>query len=327
MIRTRMSVFLALGAVAALSVAGCSSSGGKQANQGTGVNSTPMTIAMVTHAQPGDTFWDLIRQGAQDAAAKDNVKLVYSADPQAQNQATLVQNAIDQKVDGLAVTMSTPDAIMPEVQKAHAAGIPVDGFNAGIDQWKQAGLLDYFGSDETIAGTQFGQRLNQIGAKHALCVIQQQGQVQLEDRCAGVKKGFTNGPVDTLYVNGQSMPDVQTSITSKLQQDPSIDQVVTLGAQEGLTAIQSVGQAGSHAKVATFDTNKQAVQAIKDGQLEWAVDQQPYLQGYEAVDSLWLYKHNGDIFGGNSQPVLTGPYFIDKSDIDSVSAFVAKGSR
>ena len=92
MIRSRLSVGVALVAAAALAVAGCSSQGGKQQSSDTGTGATaPMTVAMITHAQPGDTFWDLVRQGAKDAAAKCNVKLVYSSDPSASQQATLVQ--------------------------------------------------------------------------------------------------------------------------------------------------------------------------------------------------------------------------------------------
>ncbi|MEU2283457.1 sugar ABC transporter substrate-binding protein [Streptomyces sp. NPDC013178] len=317
----------------ALLATGCSSSsGGKKSEEGgaaasAGKATTPrMTVAMVTHASPGDTFWDLIRKGAEAAAAKDNIKLVYSSDPSAGNQANLVQNAIDQKVDGIALTAAKPDAMKDVVAKATAAGIPVVGFNSGVDDWKELGMLEYFGQDENIAGQAFGERLNQLGAKHALCVIQEQGQVALEARCAGLKKGFS-GKTDILYVNGTDMPSVKSTITAKLKQDSSIDQVVTLGAPIALTAVQSLSDAGSKAKVATFDLNKDLVKAVQDGTVEFAVDQQPYLQGYLAVDSLWLYKTNGNFSGGGTAPVLTGPAFITKDNADSVAEFAAKGTR
>ncbi|MFF5301953.1 sugar ABC transporter substrate-binding protein [Streptomyces sp. NPDC013161] len=317
----------------ALFAAGCSSSSGgkKSTDQGAAVSAgkatTPrMTVAMVTHAAPGDTFWDLVRKGAQAAAAKDNVKLVYSSDPSAGNQANLVQNAIDQKVDGIALTAAKPDAMKDVVAKAKSAGIPVVGFNSGVSDWKKLGMLEYFGQDENIAGQAFGQRLNSLGAKHALCVVQEQGQVALEARCAGLKKGFS-GKTDILYVNGTDMPSVKSTITAKLSQDSSIDQVVTLGAPIALTAIQSLSDSGSKAKVATFDLNQQLVKAVQDGSVEFAVDQQPYLQGYLAVDSLWLYKTNGNFSGGGTAPVLTGPAFITKDNVDAVAKFAANGTR
>ncbi|MFE2970375.1 sugar ABC transporter substrate-binding protein [Streptomyces sp. NPDC059340] len=331
--RSRRIVPVVAVAAAALFVAGCtSSSGGKQAEESgnavsAGKAGTPrMTVAMVTHAAPGDTFWDTIRKGAEAAAAKDNVKLIYSSDPSGPNQSNLVQNAIDQKVDGIAVTLAKPDAMKAVVAKAEQAGIPVVGFNTGVRDWKGQGLLEYFGQDESIAGEAFGRRLNEAGAKHTVCVIMEQGQVALEARCAGVKKTF-EGKTDILYVNGTDMPSVKSTITAKLRQDSSIDYVTTLGAPFAMTAIQSIADAGTKTKLATFDLNKDAVGAIKSGKIQWAIDQQPYLQGYLSVDSLWLYKTNGNYSGGGEAPVLTGPAFVDKSNVDKIAEFAAKGTR
>jgi ABC-type sugar transport system substrate-binding protein len=320
--RTSACVALIVSAFAALTA--CSSQNGRHANGWVALS--PMTVAMITHETPGDAFWDLVRKGAQDAAAKNNVTLRYYSDPSAAQQAELVQNAIDQRVDGIALTLAKPNAMAEVVRKAKADNIPVVAFNSGIGNWESVGAMEYFGSDEAIAGAEFGERLNSIGANHALCVIQEQGQVALETRCASLKKAF-RGQTDMLYVNGRNPPDVQASITSKLQQDPSIDQVVTLGAPFAMIALQSIDQAGSHAKVATFDTNKQAVQAIQQGKLEWAIDQQPYLQGYLAVEALALYKNNGDTFGGNAQAVLTGPSFVDRSNVAQIATFAARGTR
>ena len=100
------------------------SSGGGGGNSG-------YTFAMITHETPGDTFWDRIKAGANQAAKDTGSTLKYSADPDATKQAVLIQNAIDSKVDGIATTLVTPDALIPTVKKAVAAGIPVDSFNSG----------------------------------------------------------------------------------------------------------------------------------------------------------------------------------------------------
>ncbi|WOP39235.1 sugar ABC transporter substrate-binding protein [Streptomyces sp. Li-HN-5-13] len=329
----RFAPVVAVAAAAALTLAGCSSSsGGKKSEEGGGAASagkatTPrMTVALVTHQAPGDTFWDIVRKGAEAAAAKDNIKLVYSSDPNAGNQANLVQNAVDQKVDGIAVTLAKPDALKSVVGKAESAGIPVVGLNSGLSDWKKLGLMEFFGQDETVAGEAFGDKLNEVGAKKAVCVIQEQGNVGLTQRCDGVKKTF-KGTTETLYVNGTDMSSVKSTITAKLQQDKAIDYVVTLGAPFALTAVQSASDAGSKAKIATFDLNKDLTGAIQKGTIQFAVDQQPYLQGYLAIDSLWLYKNNGNYSGGGVQPVLTGPAFVDKTNVDKVAQFAAKGTR
>ena len=159
-----------------------------------------------------------------------------------------------------------------------------------------------------------------------LCVIQEQGQVALESRCAGVKQGFTGGSFQILYVNSKDMPSVEATMTAKLQQDSAIDTVVTLGAPIAQTAVQSKGNAGSDAEVVTFDTNAALVPLIEGGQVKWAVDQQPYLQGYLAIDSLWLYLTNGNTIGGG-QAVLTGPAFIDSTNIGKVADYAKAGTR
>jgi ABC-type sugar transport system, periplasmic component len=123
------------------------------------------------------------------------------------------------------------------------------------------------------------------------------------------------------------MPSVKATITAKLRQDSSIDQVVTLGAPFALTAVQSAQDAGGKAKIATFDLNKDLVKAVQSGSVEFAVDQQPYLQGYLAVDALWLYKTNGNVSGGGTAPVLTGPAFVTKENVDTVAGFAQNGTR
>src|ERR1700682_135826 len=310
-------------------IASCSSTGGKPQEKGGGMgagqaNTPRATVAMITHEVPGDSFWDLIRKGAQTAAKKDNVELRYSNDPEAPNQANLVQTAVDSGVKGIALTLAKPDAMRAAVQSAEAKGIPMVAFNSGLKDWQAMGVKEYFGQDETIAGQAAGDRLTKEGVKKTICVIQEQGHVGLESRCAGVKERFPN--TENLNVNGKDMPSCESTITAKLQQDPSIDSILTLGAPFALTAVQSVRNAGSSAKVETFDTNAALVKAIKSGDVQWAVDQQPFLQGYLAVDSLWLYLNNGNVIGGG-QPTLTGPSFIDKSNIDAVATYAENGTR
>jgi simple sugar transport system substrate-binding protein len=316
-----------------VTLSACSSHGGarNQAGGGSGGGGEAVTggknytIAMVTHEQAGDTFWDKIRAGAQDAARSHGIDLKYSNNENGPDQATLVQNAIDSKVDGLAVTLSSADAVVPAAKKAADAGIPVVAFNQGIDQYRQAGAKMYFGSDEDLAGQSVGQRLTRDGAAaHVLCVIQAQGSVALETRCAGVKKTAPN--TENLQVNGADLPSVQQTIQAKLAQDRSITAIVTLGAPVAMAALPAIKSSGSSAKLATFDLNQDAAKAIQDGSISFSVDQQPYVQGYLAVEALWLKLSNGNDIGGG-KPVLTGPSFVDKSNIAQILPYTTTNKR
>jgi len=332
--RTRTWVSIALAAALGVSLAGCSSTGGKRAEdarkaaaaQGKAAVNTPRwTFAMITHSGDGDTFWDIVQNGAKQAAIKDNINFLYSHNAEAQQQAQLIDAAVDKQVDGIIVTLAKPDAMKAAVARAEKAGIPVITVNSGSEESKAFGALTHIGQDETIAGEAVGEELNRRGRKKTVCVLHEQGNVGHEQRCAGIKKTF-HGTVENLYVQGTSMPDVQSSIGAKLQADKSIDSVVTLGAPFADTAVKAKQDAGSKAEIDTFDLNEKVAAELKSGTLGFAVDQQPYLQGYEAVDLLWLYKYNADALGGG-KPVLTGPQIITKDQAAALEAYAKRGTR
>ena len=329
--KTRLRTTSALAIVAAVTLAAsaCSSGGAEESTGGgggsnSGADDSGYTIAMVTHETPGDTFWDKIKAGAQQAADNYGVELKYSNDPDPAKQATLIQNAMDSKVDGIATTLATPDALASSVQAARDAGVPVVAFNSGIDQYLETGAQMYFGSDENLAGTTAGERIAEAGGKNVLCVIQASGSVALEARCAGVKAGIAN--TTNIQVNGADDSAVVASLQAALTEDPSIDYIVTLGAPIALDALQALDAAGSDAKLVTFDLNADAAQEIADGTIEFSVDQQPYVQGYLAVTALYLNKKNGNDLGGG-QPVLTGPSFVDAENIDAILPFAQNNTR
>ena len=265
----RHPVRVALLAMLLLVAAACSSTGGKQeeapaAGANAGKASTPeMTVQMVTHAAPGDTFWDIVRKGAEEAAAKDNVELLYTSDPEGGRQAQLIQQAVDQKVDGIAVTLAKPDALKDALKKATEAGIPVVSLNAGESVFAQLGAFTHFGSNEKLAGEAVGDKLNSLGLKHPVCVIQEQGHVGLEARCAGVKSKVP--ATEILYVQGTDMTQVSSTVTAKLQATADADVIIGLGAPYTLTILKAVTAAGSKAKVASFDMNAELAQKIADG--------------------------------------------------------------
>lgn len=316
-----------------LALSACSSTGGRQPSSdaagGSGgkVATTPsIKIALITHAAPGDTFWDIVRKGAQEAATKDNVDLLYTSDPDGGRQAQLVQQAIDQKVAGIAVTLAKPDALKDVLKKAEDAGIPVVSLNSGEDVFKSVGAFTHFGSDEGLAGAAVGTQLAAEGVTHPLCVIQEQGNVALEARCAGVKTKVPG--TEILYVQGTDMTQVSSTVTAKLQSTPSADAIIGLGAPFTATIVKAVDSLNlaTKVKIASFDLSGALIQSIIDGKVQFTVDQQPWLQGYDSVDALWQYNRGGFKVGGGL-PVLTGPAIIDKANASAVLKFAQEGIR
>jgi simple sugar transport system substrate-binding protein len=307
-------------------VAACSPVPSEQDTTGTTPGAAPRpSVALVTHQPPGDTFWDLVRRGAQAAADKDGIDLRYLHDPDPAVQARLVTEAVGHKVAGIAVTLPDPPALARSIRQATAAGIPVVALNTAIDAWASMGILSYFGQDDAVAGRAAGTRLTRERTRSTLCVIQAAGHIGLAARCDGAASTF-EGVVQRLNVDGTRPADVKAALVAKLQQDRGIDRILTLSAAVALTALQAVGEANSYAKVVTFDTNPAVIEAIKRGTIVWAIDQQPYLQGYLAVDSLSLYVANKNVVGGGL-PTLTGPSFVDESNVDAVAERAQEGTR
>ena len=313
-----------------LAVAGCSSSGGRAAAEapsadgGQVANTPEITVALITHAGPGDTFWDIVRKGAEEAAAKDNVDLLYTADPDGGRQAQLVEQAIDQKVDGIVVTLAKPEAVSGAVQKAVDAGIPVVSINAGEDVSAAMGAFTHFGANDRLAGAAVGEKLKELGLTKPVCVIHEQGNVGHEARCEGVKGVIP--ATENLYVQGTDMTQVSSTVTAKLQAGADIDAVIGLGAPFTLTIASAVQETGHPAKVASFDLNPDLARSIADGSVLFTVDQQPWLQGYGAVEAIWQHTRGGFEVGGG-QPVLTGPAIIDGSNAGNVLDYARDGIR
>jgi simple sugar transport system substrate-binding protein len=285
-----------------------------------------MTIAMVTHSDEG-SFWSVVKKGAQQAAKDEGVKLVWSPsnnDPQ--KQAQLIDAAVSQKVDGLAVSVPNASAIKASLAKAKSAGIPIVTLNSGADDFKALGAITHVGQTETIAGKAAGEKLKAAGIKKVLCVIHEQNNIGLQQRCQGVKEGFGGEVVNQQVKGTEDIATTQTEIKSKLQADKSFDGVIALNPDIASAAVTAAKGAGSDAKIATFDITPGVLKDIKSGSVMFAVDQQQYLQGYLPIVFLKLFKDNANTVGGG-QPVLTGPGFVDESNVATVEKLADQGTR
>ena len=320
--KKRLLAGLGLAATTGLLLAGCAGTGQETASPDTGGD---LTFAVVTHSGPGDAFWDRVKSGAETAGDDYGATITYNSDADPAKQSQLIDNAVAQEVDGIVVSMANPDGVEDSVKKAVAAGIPVVTINSGIERSSEFGALTHIGQSETVAGEAVGTRLADEGLGNALCVIQEAGNVGLEDRCAAAAKTF-GGTMTNLQVDGTNDADVKATIKSKLQADPSIDGVLTLGGQYAIDAVGAVEESGSDAKIGTFDLSEDVVADVENGSILFAVDQQPYVQGFLGVTALQLFVTNGNVIGGG-QPVYSGPAFVTKDNAAQVAEFAANGTR
>ncbi len=298
-----------------------SSASGKGSSGGGG----HLSFAVITHGSAGDAFWDVVQHGAVRAGKDLGVSVDYQSDGDPQRQAQLIDAAVNQKVDGIVVSMANPDALKDSVEAAVHAGIPVVTINSGGDRSAEFGAIGHVGQDEAIAGQGAGRQLATEGAKKVLCVVHEAGNIGLEQRCSGASQGLGTD-VTPLQVDINDLQGAQSTIASQLQSDPSIDAVLTLNSAVAAVAVTAAKDAGSKAIVATFDLNSDVIKGIQDGSIAFAVDQQQYEQGYLPIVMLQLYAKNLNTVGGG-RPVLTGPGIVDKKNVDQIADLATAGTR
>lgn len=288
-----------------------------------------LVFGLAVHSNPAeDLFWGVVEKGAKDAAAALGVELKSGGSGQPQEQAQLIETYVADKVDGIIVSLANPDALKDAVKKATDAGIPVITINSGAGVYKEFGALTHVGQTEKVAGNGAGEQFNKAGLKKVLCVIHEEANIGLEERCDGLTETFT-GEVERFNVATTGVKDVKgtvAAIQDKLTADKTIDGILALNPVIGIAARDAVKAAGGSQKVATFDLSTDVLDAIINGDLMFAVDQQQYLQGYLPVVMLYLYKTNLNTVGGGL-PVLTGPGIVDKSNAAQVKDLAAKGTR
>jgi simple sugar transport system substrate-binding protein len=303
-------------------LAACSSSSATGQTPTNSVTSGPrITVDMVTHGQAFDPFWALVQKGAQAAATAFNVDLVYHSPPTTnpQAQASLVTQATARHPQGLVVTIPDAAALSGSVRQAVSAGIPVVVMNVGAGVYQQVGALTYVGQDDVAAGTQAGRAMVAAGVRKGLCVIHELQNDALVDRCNGFVKALAavGGSARVIYVNGAQLNSAANAIEAALKADPSINGVLTtgiLGFEAAGGALQSLGEFGK-IKFGTFDVSTQDLNAVSNGQALFVVDQQPFLEGYDAVQVIAFDVRYGE---HPAAPILTGPSLITKANAAQV---------
>jgi len=286
---------------------------------------------VITHGQASDPFWSVVKKGVDQAAHDMGVQAIYEAPPTFDMVAMshLIDSAVAAHPDGLVVSIPDPNALGSSIKAAVAAGIPVISINSGSDVAKSLGVMLHIGQTEEQAGIGGGVKMGAAGVKHALCVNQEVGNAALELRCKGFKEGLaqTGGTITEIGVNLSNPTQTQQTIEAALQHDPSIDGILTLGptgASPAIKALQDLNKLGK-IKLATFDLSSDVLNAIKAGQMLFAIDQQQYEQGYLPIVFLTLYKTNLNTVANDI--IQTGPGFVTADNVSQVIQLTAQGTR
>ncbi|WP_028652466.1 substrate-binding domain-containing protein [Nocardioides halotolerans] len=319
---------LAAAVAAVLVLSACGSGQDSDDDSGDGDSkSADMKICMYTHGDGGG-FWSVAKKGAEKAADDLGVELDYQEsnnDPEAQAQ--LIEAGVSGGCDGIAVSAPNPDAIQGAMDKANDAGIPLVTMNSGSAVFQDLHAFTHVGQDEFIAGQEAGKKFKELGATKVLCPLQEASNIGLQQRCDGAKDTFGNVENLQLSAGLADLTKSEAEIQAKLESDPDIDAIFSLNADIATGSSMPASEAAGRDIInGTVDLSGDAVQAIADGDLAFAIDQQQFAQGYLPVVLLYLNKLNGHVLGGG-QPMYTGPGFVTQENAELVQKLAEQGTR
>jgi simple sugar transport system substrate-binding protein len=298
-------------------VAACSStpsaSGGAKGPDGALVKRADIKIEVVTHGQAIDGFWGVVRNGFKAGAADMGVTYNYNA-PAAESDmpamSSLIDAAVAKNPSGLVVSIPNHDALSPAIKKAIDGGIPVVSMNSGSDVFKSLGIIAHVGQTEFEAGLGAGERFKAAGVKNAVCFNQEVGNQALTLRCNGFFQGMgvAEGTGKVLTGKISDPADMQAKMSAAFQEDATIDGILTLGPSVAGPALAAVAASGTPIHVATFDLSAEVLTAIKDGKMDFAIDQQQFIQGYLPIVILTQYAETRNLpTGDGTGLIMTAP--------------------
>jgi simple sugar transport system substrate-binding protein len=324
----RTMKWLAILSVALIAVVGVGARFGTVLGQDDADRSN-LRFAVVTHGQAADPFWSVVQNGVSQAAADMGVQVDYQS-PDTYDlvaMAQMIDAAVASNPNGLVVSIPDADALGESIQAAVAAGIPVISMNSGSDVAAQFGLLTHVGQTEYEAGVGAGERMGEAGVTNALCINQEVGNVALDERCRGFTDGLakTGGVVEVIEVDLNNPTESQGRIEAAVSANPDVNGILTLGPTGSAPALEALTAMGSDIPLATFDLSPDVLEAIADGRMLFAIDQQQYLQGYLPIVLLTLYNTNLNTI---ANPVLqTGPGFVTQENAERVIELAEAGTR
>jgi simple sugar transport system substrate-binding protein len=316
------------GLAASALLAACTNEDSPQGGTANSVGSFPSTpkwkFVFVNHVTT-NPFFTPTQYGADDAVKLLGLEYQWAGSQNSvvSEMVNATNTAISGKADGIALAVVDKDAFRGPVDRALDAGIPVVSYNAdGAVDDPGTNRLAYVGQGLFESGQALGQRAAEaIDSGDVAAFIATPGQLNIQPRIDGAKQA--------IEASGKSINFTAVATNADVTRGLSIVDAYVQGHQNvaGLLAVdagstQAVGQVvkkynqrSKGLKVAGgFDLVPETLAAVKAGDLDYTIDQQPYLQGFLPVLYLYFYKLSGGLLFPSQ--TNTGLLFVTKDNVD-----------
>lgn len=283
-------------------------------------------FVLVSHAPDSDSWWNTIKNAIAVAGGQMGVEVEYRNPPTGDlaDMARIIEQATASNPNGIIATIADYDVLSGPLSDAVAKGIPVITINSGTEeQSKQIGALMHVGQPEYDAGKGAGEKAKAAGVTSFLCVNHYITNPASVERCQGYADALGVELGSQMIDSGQDPAEIKSKVMAYLQGNPDTNGILTLGptsAEPTLAALEDMGKSGT-IHFGTFDLSSEIAAGIKSDVIAFAIDQQPYLQGYLPVVILTNLARYG-VVPGNS--INSGPGFVTKANIALVEEYAGE---
>ena len=280
----------------------------------------------ISHGPDSDSWFNVIKNAITVTSDELGVSTEYRNPPTGDlaDMARIVQQASAAGVDGIIVTIADYNVLSGPITDAIAKGIPVVTVNSGtVEESQQLGALLHVGQPEYEAGLGAGERAKEAGIETFLCVNHYITNPQSVERCRGFADGLGVELGNQMIDSGIDPSEVLNKVKAYLTSNPDTGAILTLGPNSAEPSIRAVTDLGLDGEIyfGTFDLSPAISQGIKDGTVDFAIDQQPFLQGSIPIQVLTAYVRYG-VAPSNS--IFTGPGFVTSENIEFVESLAGE---
>jgi ABC-type sugar transport system substrate-binding protein/DNA-binding CsgD family transcriptional regulator len=296
---------------------------------------TNLTFAIVSHFGPENPFGAILFKGMEDACAALDVSCqLPTGMGDVDQMSQLWDDALALNPDAIATTVIDVDAVRSSIEQASQRGIPVMVFNTARDQEYSLPNLLYIGGDEYFSGQSNARRIfaeaeaDGVTIHRGVCTQQAVGYSGLMAQCAGAASIFDQEgvPLDQIYISDDSSETAASQIANYFVQHPDANAIFVLGpgpAHSLNLYFQRSGLKPRQLYATSHDPSPEVFQMIRDGYLLQTIDQQPYVQGFQTIVSLYLYRQ----YGLRPSGFINTSNVVDRSNVDSVAQVTELGYR
>lgn len=243
---------------------------------------------LISHAPDSDSWWNTIKNAIKQAGEDYGVQVDYRNPPNGDlaDMARLIEQAAAQNYDGVITTIADYNVLQGAIKKVTDKKIPLITINSGTtEQSEKLGAIMHVGQPEYEAGKGAGERAKAAGIKSFLCVNHYATNPASFERCRGFAEAIGADFKKSTLDSGDDPTGIESKVSAYLRQNPGTQAVLTLGPTSAHPTMKALEKSGQFGKIwmATFDLSDEIGKGIKSGGVQFAIDQQPYLQGYIPV--------------------------------------------